>query len=175
MKRLRRGDPAGLEALMDQYTRYVAAVIARILPGCPQEWEELTADVFLAAWQNRKKLQPGKVKGWLSTVARNRALNVLRARRETFSLEEDRFVLAGDGPQRALESRETAELVRAALAGLGREDRELFVRRYYYGQTVSLAAEEMGINLSTAKTRLRRGRERLKEQLRKAGYDVEEN
>ena len=37
------------------------------------------------------------------------------------------------------------------------------------------AAEEMGMNLSTAKSRLRRGRERLKEALRKAGYDVEEN
>ena len=55
-----------------------------------------------------------------------------------------------------------------------REDRELFVRRYYYGQTVARAAEEMGMNLSTAKSRLRRGWERLKEALRKAGYDVEE-
>lgn len=45
----------------------------------------------------------------------------------------------------------------------------------YYGQTVARAAEEMGMNLSTAKSRLRRGRERLKEALRKAGYDVEEN
>ena len=40
---------------------------------------------------------------------------------------------------------------------------------------VARAAEEMGMNLSTAKSRLRRGRERLKEALRKAGYDVEEN
>ena len=36
------------------------------------------------------------------------------------------------------------------------------------------AAEEMGLNLSTAKTRLRRGREKLKEHLRKAGFCVEE-
>ena len=67
------------------------------------------------------------------------------------------------------------DAVRAALSTLEREDRELFVRRYYYGQTVARAAEEMGMNLSTAKSRLRRGRERLKEALRKAGYDVEEN
>ena len=78
-------------------------------------------------------------------------------------------------PQQELESREAASLVRAALSTLEREDRELFVRRYYYGQTVARAAEEMGMNLSTAKSRLRRGRERLKEALRKAGYDVEEN
>ena len=73
-----------------------------------------------------------------------------------------------------LEEREQAELVRRALGELERPDRELFVRHYYYGQTVARAAEEMGMNLSTAKSRLRRGWERLKEALRKAGYDVEE-
>lgn len=82
--------------------------------------------------------------------------------------------MSGDGPQQELEAREAAGLVRAALSTLEREDRELFVRRYYYGQTVARAAEEMGLNPSTAKTRLRRGREKLKEHLRKAGFCVEE-
>ena len=174
LRLLRRGDPAGLEALIVRYTPYVSAVAARILPGCPREWEEVAADVFWAAWQERKKLQPGRLKGWLSVTARNRALNLLRSRRETVPLAEDILVLSGDGPQQELESREAARLVRAALSTLEREDRELFVRRYYYGQTVARAAEEIGMNLSTAKSRLRRGRERLKEALRKAGYDVEE-
>lgn len=48
------------------------------------------------------------------------------------------------------------------------------MRHYYYGQTVARAAEEMGLNLSTAKTRLRRGRERLKEFLQEVGYEFEE-
>ena len=43
-----------------------------------------------------------------------------------------------------LEEREQAELVRRALGELERPDRELFVRHYYYGQTVARAAEEMG-------------------------------
>ena len=175
LRLLHRGDPAGLEALIVRYTPYVSAVAARILPGCPREWEEGAADVFWAAWQERKKLRPGRLKGWLSVTARNRALNLLRSRRETVPLAEDVLILSGDGPQQELESREAASLVRAALSTLEREDRELFVRRYYYGQTVARAAEEMGMNLSTAKSRLRRGRERLKEALRKAGYDVEEN
>ena len=174
LRLLHRGDPAGLEALIVRYTPYVSAVAARILPGCPREWEEVAADVFWAAWQERKKLQPGRLKGWLSVTARNRALNLLRSRRETVPLAEDILVLSGDGPQQELEAREAAGLVRTALSTLEREDRELFVRRYYYGQTVARAAVEMGMNLSTAKSRLRRGRERLKEALRKAGYDVEE-
>ena len=117
---LRRGDPRGLEELMSRYTPYVAAVAARGLPGRPQDWEELTADVFLSAWEHRKALRPEQIRGWLGKVARNRALNRLRASREV------------------------------------------------------LALEEMGLNPSTAKTRLRRGREKLKEHLRKAGFCVEE-
>lgn len=94
LRRLHRGDPAGVEALIERYTPYVAAIAARMIPGCPQEWEELTADVFLCAWRERKKLQPGKVKSWLAAVARNRALNRLRERRELLPLEEDILVLA---------------------------------------------------------------------------------
>lgn len=63
LRLLQRGDPAGLEALIVRYTPYVSAVAARILPGCPREWEEVAADVFWAAWQERKKLQPGRLKG----------------------------------------------------------------------------------------------------------------
>ena len=87
LQRLRRGEAAGLEELMGRYTAYVAAVVARILPGQPQEWEEVSADVFLCAWRERKKLRAGKVKSWLGTVARNRALNQLCRHRELLPLE----------------------------------------------------------------------------------------
>ena len=174
LQRLRRGDPAGLEELMEQYTSYVCAVAARILPGRPEEWEELAAETFLEAWSRRRTLQPGNLKGWLGAVVRNRAFNRLRARRETLPLEEDVLLLSPDGPQIELEQRELEQILHQALDSLERSDRELFVRHYYYGQTVARAAEEMGLNLSTAKTRLRRGRERLKEFLREVGYEFEE-
>ena len=83
--------------------------------------------------------------------------------------------MAQDSPQRELENREAAQLVRAALETLEPSDRELFVRHYYYGQTVEKAAEEMEMNRSTAKTRLRRGREKLKRQLEREGYTFEED
>ena len=172
--RLRRGDPAGLEALMDRYTPFVCAVAARILPGRQEEWEELAADVFLAAWDNRKKLRPGQVKGWLATVARNRAFNRLRDRREELPLEEDALLLSPDSPHVEAEQGELREVLSRAIGSLDKADRELFVRHYYYGQTVARAAEEMGLNLSTAKTRLRRGRERLKDYLQEVGYELAE-
>lgn len=168
--RLRRGDPAGLEELMDRYAPYVCAVAARILPGRPAEWEELAAEVFLAAWDNRKKLRAGQVKGWLSAVTRNRAFNRRRDRREELPLEEDVLPLSPDSPHMEAEQEELRQVLARALDSLDRADRELFVRHYYYGQTVALAAREMGLNPSTAKTRLRRGRERLRQYLQEVGY-----
>ena len=173
-KALGCGELSALEELIAQYTPYVSSVIARILRGRQADVEELTADVFLAAWDNREKLRPGKVKGYLGAIARNRAFNLLRADHESLPLEEDVLLLETDGPDRELDKKETARIVNQALAQLDRPQRELFVRHYYYGQTVQEAALAMGVNLSTAKTWLRRGRETLKTYLRKEGYGYEE-
>lgn len=173
VKSLRRGDLAALEELLGRYTPYVSSVISRILRGRHADVEELTADVFLAAWDNRDKLRPGQVKSYLGAIARNRAFNLLRADHESLPLEEDVLILETDGPDKELDRRETARIVNAALARLDKPQRELFVRHYYYGQTVQEAALAMGLNLSTAKTWLRRGRETLKTELRKEGYGDE--
>lgn len=173
VKALRRGHLPALEELVDCYTPYVSSIVSRILRGRRADVEELTADVFLAAWDNRDKLRPGKLKGWLGAVARNRAFNRLRADHESLPLEDDVLLLETDGPDKELDRRETARAVNRALAQLERPQRELFVRHYYYGQTVQEAALAMGLNLSTAKTWLRRGRETLKTILEQEGYGYE--
>lgn len=173
VKSLRRGDLSALEGLMDSYTPYVSSIISRILRGRQADVEELTADVFLAAWDNRDKLRSGQVKGYLGAIARNRAFNLLRAEHESLPLEEDVLLLETDGPDRELDRKETARVVNKALARLDKPQRELFVRHYYYGQTVQEAALAMGLNLSTAKTWLRRGRETLKTILEQEGYGYE--
>lgn len=167
---LRRGETAALEELIRRYTPCVTAVLARVLPQRQEDWEELAADVFMAAWERRDRLEPGHIRGWLCRVARNRAFNLRRADRAELPLEDDLLILGGGGPQRALEERELADLLRRAVNTLGERPRELFVRHYYYGQTVAEAAGAMDVNLSTAKTWLRRGRETLKDYLTGEGY-----
>ena len=107
LRKLRSGDPAGLEALMDRYLPHVSAVVWNILRGSmsPEDGEETASDVFLAAWDNRGKLRPGQVKGYLGAIARNRAFNLLRASRESLPLEDDVLLLETDGPDRALDKK----------------------------------------------------------------------
>ena len=173
IKELARGELSALETLIRRYTPYVSSVIARILRGRQADVEELTADVFLAAWENRDRLRPGKVKSYLGAIARNRAFNLLRADRQSLPLEDDVLLLETDGPEKELDRRETVRIIDQALSQLDRPQRELFVRHYYYGQTVREAALAMGVNLSTAKTWLSRGRETLKTILKKEGYGHE--
>lgn len=67
-----------------------------------------------------------------------------------------------DTPNAQLEREEEAKLVRSAVDRLGEPDREVFLRHYFHAQTVEEISHAMSLNESTVKTKLRRGRMRLK-------------
>lgn len=166
LRRLRRREPAALEALMGRYIAYVSAVVWNILRYAmqPEDAEEVVSDVFLAAWDQAEDLKVGSVKAWLGAVARNKAKNKLRERNQELPLEEDLLELPGDNdPAVAAQTAQEREMVRESVQKLPDEDREIFLRHYYYAQTVKEISQEMALNESTIKTRLRRGRMKLKE------------
>lgn len=164
--KMRQGDSDGLQALMNRYIPYVSAVVWGILRGAmtSQDAEEVVSDVFLAAWEQASELESGKVKAWLGAVARHKAKNKLRQMGYTLPLEEDGMELP-DNRFGSIARSEERELVRRALENLSSRDREIFLRHYYYAQTVEEIGAQMHMNAATVKTRLRRGRLRLKEYL----------
>lgn len=166
---LQKDDFDALREMIINYTPFVSSVLARILKNMKQDIDELTADVFVAAWDNRKKLEAGKLKAYLGVIARNKAFGLLRREHESLPLEEDILIYDNENIELKVEQRELSKLLKEALQSLPTAHRELFVRHYYYGQTVSEAASEMDINESTAKSWLKRGRERLKEALTEKG------
>ena len=89
-------------------------------------------------------------------------------------LEEDAIIFSDIDPQCDIEAREQASFIRRAVLAMEQPDREIFLRHYYYFQPVSQIAEEMQINSSTVKTRLRRGRSKLKDILCEGGYHVDD-
>jgi RNA polymerase sigma-70 factor (ECF subfamily) len=108
------------------------------------------------------------VKAWLGAVARNKAKNKLRQAGHTLALEEDALELPGpDDPAGALERKEEQAMVRRALCSLPHRDREIFLRHYYYAQSVKEVAAAVGMSEGAVKARLHRGRLRLKELLTK--------
>lgn len=176
LHRLRRYDERALAEVIDRYTAYVSTIIFNIigLSACTSDVEETAADVFVALWNSADKVMPGKLKAYLSAVARNKALERLRRAGAELPLEEDCAVVSASCPERELESRELAQFLRRAVMEMGAPDREIFLRHYYYCQRVSQIASELDMSVSTVKTRLRRGRLKLKNILNEGGYNLED-
>ena len=176
LQKMRAGDSSGLETLMKAYTSYVSAIVWNILRGAlsPEDAEEVVSDVFLAAWNQAADLKPGYVKSWLGAVARNKAKRKLRDCQHALSLEDDALEIPGpDNPSEAAERMEERRRVQEAVDSLPARDREIFLRHYYYAQTVAEISAETGVNAATVKTVLRRGRVKLKEALTEEGYVYE--
>lgn len=172
LRKIKRCDPSGLEELMDRYIPYVSAVVWNILRNCmsKSDAEEVVSDVFLAAWEQAQDIRANTVKAWLGAVARHKARNKLRKQGFELPLEEDVLEFPDEeSPERSLTRKEEAKLVRRAVDSLGQPDREVFLRHYFHAQTVQEIAEIMCMNESTVKTKLRRGRSRLKETLTRWG------
>ena len=172
LRALRRGDAAALEMLMARYTPYVTATAAAVLgPGASaQDVEETAADAFIALWKNAGSIRPDKLRQWLAAVTRNGARNRLRARRLTLPLEDDAVLLECEMPDFEAERRALEHAVQSAVLALDQPDRDIFLRHYYYYEPVAEIAAQLGMNGSTVKSRLRRGREKLRRALEQGGF-----
>ena len=170
---LQKGDQQALEWFIDRYSAYVGTIVNNILQDSMSraDVEEVTADVFVTLWKSAGKLFPLNLKGFLGRVARSLALRKLRERTQELPLEEDILVLEEDSLIEKLDQEERDRIVREAVLAMPQPDREIFLRFYYYCQTIPVIAEKMDMNPSTVKTRLRRGREKLRKHL--TGYRSE--
>ncbi len=168
---LRRRDPEGLAWLIERYTRYVGAVVWSILGGrmSVQDAEEVTSDVFVILWKNAEKPRSGKLKAYLSAIARCQAINKLRELGTELPLEEDVLTVSGEGPEEELVQRERAEALKKALDAMGEPDREIFLRHYYYNQSSAQIAGAMAMRPEAVRQRLKRGRDKLRREFEKGG------
>lgn len=165
LRKMRAGEPEGLEELMNRYIPYVSTIVWNILRTSmtAEDAEEVVSDVFLAAWNQAAELKSGSAKAWLGAVARHKAKTKLRQMGRDLPLEEDILEIPDEStPVTVAEKAEERKLVRRAVDQLGEPDREIFLRHYYYAQSVKEISQGMRLNESTVKTKLRRGRLRLK-------------
>ncbi len=164
LRKLKNGSEDALAWFIDRYSSYVHTVVGNLIGQSMSyaDIEEVDADVFVTLWKRAQQVRAGSVKSWLGSVARNAAKNKLRELGQELPLEDDEIALECATPETEVERREQQRLVREAVLSMCWPEREIFLRHYYYGQKVSVIAEEMAMNLSTVKTHLRRGREKLR-------------
>lgn len=174
LKKLKHKDEKALEWFIDRYAAYVNTIIYNIigLSASAADIEEVSSDVFFTLWVNAKNISPGKVKAYLGGVARNKAKEHARKTGTGVSLEDDVILISEENLEQAFEEREQARFIREAILAMKDPEREIFLRHYYYYQPITEISKEMGINASTVKMKLHRGRKVLKEKLIKGGYTI---
>ena len=164
MERVRARDVAAFEALYDGYHRLVFGIGLRML-GDPSLAEDLTQNVFMKVWSAPDAFRGGSFVAWVSRVARNRALDTLRAKAVRSEAE-----IPADLPlEGALDddvfARLDAQRVRDALTKLPPEQRALIELGFFGGVTHQERAPRTDTPLATVQTRIRRGLRRKRDTL----------
>ena len=161
-------DEHAVAELYDKHCRLLFGLILRILRD-RSEAEEVLQEVFLQVWTRAETFNValGSPAGWLVRIARNRAIDRLRANAVRLRAVEEAPVdtTSAASPETNAALGEQQRAVARALDTLPSEQRVLIEQAYFLGLTQSELAERFKLPLGTVKTRIRTGMLALREQL----------
>ena len=171
---IKKRSEATINEIITKYSKLLWSVAEAVLShvGSVQDVEECVADTFIYLWEHPEKFdhQRGKLKTWLSIVARTQAVNRYReiTKRNILPLEDTDFVDQLDVADAVLEV-ETRQALIAAVNALCEPDREILIRQYYYDQKPKEIALALDMSVKQIDNRLYQTKRRLREMLMRSG------
>ena len=179
LQRIAARDTAALAELYDRHCRLLFSLIVRIV-GDRGEAEEILQEVFVRVWTRVEMYDAAMAAPlpWMVRVARNRAIDRLRARRVRAAVDTPALDLAAieatapatgiQTPEAAVLDSERRRTVTGALAGLPADQRQLIEAAFFEGYTHTELAQRFGLPLGTVKTRIRAGMLAMRKRLEHA-------
>ena len=166
-----RGDRSAMQTLFIRHRVKVFRFVLRLVRNRATA-EDLTADVFLDVWRNASRFEGRSAAAtWILAIARFKALSALRRSRER-ALEEttlERLVDHSEGPEAVLANKHRGDVLRACLARLSLDHREVIDLVYYHEKSLDEVAKIVNVPVNTVKTRMFHARRRIAQQLEDAG------
>ncbi|MBU0493280.1 MAG: sigma-70 family RNA polymerase sigma factor [Chloroflexi bacterium] len=169
-----KGDTAAFNQLVWAYQERAYNLAYRML-GHPDQAADATQDAFFSAYRAIKGFRGGSFRAWILRIVSNACYDQLRRkqRRPTTSLDAlftatDEYPLSpsiGDGPEEQVLRRELWETVGAGLQTLPPDQREAVILRDIQGLDYDEIAQVTQVSLGTVKSRISRGRARLRDYL----------
>lgn len=171
------GDAEAFRQFHERYAGLLYAAIHRILDD-PADTEEVLQEVLNSLWRKADQYHPsrGRPVTWLTSTARNRAIDRLRVRQRQTRLKNayteaidifHRGAALVAGPEAAMR-RDACRAVRSAVMDLTEIQREAIEKVYFEGLTQQEIADQLGEPLGTVKARIRRGLAKLRETIGEA-------
>ena len=169
---------AALDAMNEKYGAACLRLAENIL-GSREDAEECVNDALLRVWSSVPPNKPEMLGAYALRIVRNLALNRLGYRgagkrsAAALCLEELAECIPSRGcVESAAEDAELSRLIDGFARGLGREDRFVFVRRYWYLESTKETARALGTTDAAVRSRLARIRKRLKKHLEANGVII---
>lgn len=159
--------PPSWEEIVRDHSDRVYRVAYR-LTGSPADAEDLTQEVFLRVFRSLESFTPGSFTGWLHRITTNLFLDQVRrnSRSRTYPLGEYDAdaprALTSDEPERGFEWGNLDIDIQAALDELPADFRVAVVLRDLEDLTYEEIADILGVSLGTVRSRIHRGRARLR-------------
>lgn len=166
-----RGDEQAFQSLYRATSAHLYSLLLRMLRN-EERAQDALQDTFVKVWKKSHTYSPdrGSPLTWLLSVARYRALDMLRRQRPETGMPEDpdieALLLVDDnspGPQDENVTEEALAAVRTCLGTLQADQRRSVILAYYEGLTHQELAARLGAPLGTVKSWVRRGLMRLRE------------
>ena len=175
----RRRSEDAIAALAQKYGGACRRLAQNILKD-PADAEECVNDAYLGVWNAIPPAAPDPLFSYLCRIVRNLAIkqyrkNTAQKRNSAYEIslsELENCFASAFSVESEVDAAETARRVNAFLDTLSRRDRVLFVKRYYFCESVGALAAQFGMNEHAVSVRLWRIRGKLKTYLRKAGIPV---
>lgn len=132
--------------------------------------DDIVQDAMLSVWRKSASFNPERadVAGWIFQIARNRQIDIIRKERRPVPEELATPETTGEHAEQVVAMEQETAKLRAALATLKPEQRELVEKAYLGELTHSEIQVETGLPLGTIKSRIRLGLERLRHELKGA-------
>ena len=164
-----------ISALARQFGSRLYGMAKNILSS-HQDAEECVNDTYWAIWNVIPPKRPEPLAPFVYRTGRNIALNRLRAntalKRSAYemSLDELSGCIAGPDLWETVDARELGRQINAFLSTVSRENRVIFLRRYWFGDSVKDIAADLQLTENTVSVRLNRLRDKLRSHLSQEGF-----
>jgi RNA polymerase sigma-70 factor (ECF subfamily) len=170
---------AAITETAKKYGAFCRRLAVQILT-IPADAEECVNDTYLQAWNAIPPQRPEKLGAWLGRVVRNNAYNLWKKnhRKKRYDGMEQLFSELADcipSPitvERELDGQELTAFLNDWLGTLSKDDRALFLRRYWNGESVQALAARTGVSPAKMAKRMYRLRQNLRAALEKEGYSL---
>lgn len=175
----RKQDTSAVKEAERKYGKLLLKLAMGILCS-NEEAEEVLNDTLLVAWDNIKISPPENLSAYLCKITRNIALKKYRYSKAkkrnseyTLSIEEIGDIFPSDeSPENTYSYEETKEAVFRFIRSLDEQSRKIFLRRYWYFDSVKDIARTFSLSESNVKTSLFRIKQNLKKYLKEEGVDI---